>query len=224
MDYQSVTVYTNVYVDDVKQDLKLEQYSGKETEFRQALTRQIWLHPEVSDGLTEINWIKILADMSQGSHKVRIDYCVFNTDDTGKSKSVFSKVIATGEFTLNKTNQNLPKVGKKWSDIKAGMNNTGLENQALAIAKKNSNIDNMISEQIKILDSEWRIVKKEVTGEILYRYLRVLLKTSHADGYCYSTPMEIKQEYMGNGQYSTSIKLVSLSMPDFGYAGYLDCE
>lgn len=224
MPYQDVLVYTNVYVDGVKQSLKIEQDASDDPVLCQARTRQLWLHPFESDGLTEINWIKILADVPLGNHEIKLEYCAYNFDDTGESKSTYTAVLATGSFTLVKQSNELPKIGKKWSDLKRGTSQPSLESKALAIAQKNSNIDQMKSEEIKILDSDWRIVKNELTGAILYRYMRVLLKASHPDGYCYSTPMEIKQEYSGNGNYSTNLLLVGLAAPDFGFDGYLDCE
>jgi hypothetical protein len=223
MEHDHVKVYANIYVDGVKQDLLIEQSSITEKEYKKARTQQLWFHPLVSDGLTEINWVKIIAAMSVGTHNIKVEYCIRESVGTGSSENRYEAILATGEFKLVKNDKQLPKIGKKWSDFKAGTKNPGLEGKALAIAQKNSNIDNMKSVEIKILDSDWRIVKHEYTGAILYRYMQVLLKTSHSDGYCYSTPMEIKQEYMG-GSYSSNLLLVSLLSPDFGYNGYIDCE
>jgi hypothetical protein len=223
MEHDHVKVYANIYIDGVKQDLLIEQSSITEKEYKSARTQQLWFHPLVSDGLTEINWLKIIAGMSIGTHNVKVEYCIRESVGTGTSENRYEAILATGEFKLIKNDKQLPKIGKKWSDFKAGTKNPALEAKALAIAQKNSNIDNMKSVEIKILDSDWRIVKNEYTGAILYRYMQVLLKTSHPDGYCHSTPMEIKQEYVG-GSYSSNLLLVGLLSPDFGYDGYIDCE
>lgn len=227
LENRTIQPYVLVYVDGVLQTDKLES-KDIEGKYGKNNTWQLWLHPASSDGLTDVRWVKMVDAMNIGQHKIKLEYYIIYDGQIEVNRvtqtNKYRALLASGEFILNKKSNELVKIGKKWSDIQTGMKNTVLEAQTLAIAKKNTNIDNMVSSAIKILDKDWRIVKNPVSGAVEYRYMRVQLKASNSKGYCYTNPMEIKQYSSGQGGFSSDLKLVGLASPDFGFDGYIDCE
>lgn len=87
---------------------------------------------------------------------------------------------------------------------KAGMSNPGLEQQMLTAANNLGWNDKFL--KTIITSSTWVVVKNELTGAILYRYLGAVCTTKSNDGKCYYQEFSFKQDYTGGGNYSSAVK------------------
>lgn len=212
--------YTIIYIDGMKQEYKYDNVTISDNAQLKNNTRQIWLYPNVSDGLTDIKWIKSVDNLTPGNHKVRLEYFIY--DPTEKEEYIAK--IAEGEFTLVKNANDKLKIGKSWANFKPLHSNTTLENAILEVAKKTSKIeDNLQPNAVKIMDTNWTVIKNKITGAILHRIMVVQIKCSNQDGYCYTYPREVKQDYIG-GNFSTTITLVTHTNKNIGFDGYIDCN
>lgn len=90
---------------------------------------------------------------------------------------------------------------------KAGMNNAALEQQMLAAANNLGWKDKFL--KTIITSSAWNIEKNSLTGAILYRYVGAVCTTKSADGKCYYQEFSFKQDYVGGGNYSSTVKYSS---------------
>lgn len=226
MERGTIFPYTRIYVDGVMQDCYYDPASF--SEFWKASTRQIWLHPTVSDGVTDINWVRIVDKMSPGTHSIRLEYYIRGWNPQKfhdpKAPADCKGLLASGEFTLVKKAGDHVRIGKKWSDFNAVQSNAGLEASFVASAKNYGADDKgYVASSVKIMDNGWRIVKNEVTGVVLYRYMNALFKFTNPEGYCRTEPMEVRQEYIG-GTYSSKNAVVPISKQTFGYSGDVDCD
>lgn len=226
MERGQIYPYTRIYVDGVMQDCYFDPASF--SEYWKASTRQVWLHPTVSDGFTDINWVRIVDKMSPGSHKIRLEYYIRAWNPKKfhdpKAQADCKGLLASGEFTIVKKAGDRVRIGKKWSDFKAVQVNGGLESAFLASAKTYGADDKgYVASAVKLMSSGWTVVKNEVTGVVLYRYMNIMLKLTNPEGYCRSEPMEVRQEYVG-GTYSSKNAVVPISKQTFGYSGDIDCD
>lgn len=213
--------YTLIYIDGKLQDYKYDNSSLIEADVLKNNTRQIWLYPSVSDGLTDIKWIKSVDKLSAGNHQVKLEYWIEEPteNDTYKAK------IAEGDFTLVKKAGDKLKIGKSWSNFKTAMSNSTYESKILYVAQQISKLeDGLVAKAVKIVSSDWTIVKNNTTGAILYRYLVVQVKFTNPEGYCYTAPREAKQDYSGNGNYTSEFTLVTHYNKNIGFNGYIDCD
>lgn len=87
---------------------------------------------------------------------------------------------------------------------KAGISNPGLEQQILTAANNLGWNDKFL--KTIITSSTWVVVKNELTGAILYRYLGAVCTTKSNDGKCYYQEFSFKQDYTGGGNYSSAVK------------------
>lgn len=214
--------YTLVYIDGKLQDFKYDNASLIESEVLKNNTRQIWLHPLVADGLTDIHWVKTVDKLSAGNHAVTLEYYIEEPINTNER---YTAKIAEGTFNLVKKQGDKIKLGKSWSSFKVAMNNPSYESKILYVAQQTSKMeDGLTAKSVKIVSSDWSIVKNNLTGAILYRYLVVQVKFTNADGYCYTAPREAKQEYAGNGNYASEFTLITHLNKKIGFNGYIDCD
>lgn len=213
--------YILIYIDGKKQDYMYDNVSISGNNQLKNNTRQIWMYPNVSDGLTNINWIKSVDKLPVGNHKVKLEYFIYEPTENDE----FVAKIAEGEFTLVKKAGDKLKIGKSWNDFKTAMSNSSLETKILNVAKSTSKLDDGLQpKEVKIMNSDWKVVSNKLTGVILYRLLVVQIKCTNVSGYCYTIPREAKQEYLGGGNYSTEITLITHTNKHIGFDGYIDCN
>jgi hypothetical protein len=217
----AVFPYTLIYIDGNLQDYKYDNASLIDVEVLKNNTRQVWLHPTVSDGLTDIKWIKSVNKLSSGSHHIKLEYWIEEPTES----DTFKAKIAEGEFNLIKKTGDKLKIGKSWSDFKVAMSNSIYQSKILYVAQQTSKMDDGLkAKAVKIVSSDWKIVKNNITGVILYRYLVVQVKFTNSEGYCYTEPREAKQEYTGNGNYASEFTLITHYNKNIGFKGYIDCD
>lgn len=227
MPMDAITPYAKISIDGIERDYLFEStiLFGDDAK---ATTRQLWFHPLTSDGLTDIKWVKEIGKLSVGAHDVKVSYYIEQKVDKIINGSPVQNThiakLAEGSFTINKQEGDAIKIGKKWSDFKPEKSDPKLESDILGVALKITKYeDGMMPKAVKIMDSDWTIVKHEITGAILYRYITVQIKHINPDGYCTTKPRQAKQEYLGGG-YATKITLITQYNKNIGFDGYIDCE
>lgn len=212
--------FYKVYVDGIDQGLKLQQ-AHLDNKFATETTRQIWLHPKPTDDPTEIEWVNLVNQLSNGKHNIKMEYYVQNV--TGES---VSNVIASGEFTLIKKVGDVLKIGKNWNSISAKMKDATLEKRALELCQiklpyKAERGDQFLA--AKIIQSNWKVVYNKVSGVPIYRWLPIQILSKKSNGACFLLAYGVQQDYLGNNQYSDKTETINfVNIP--GEIGYLDCN
>lgn len=216
MKCSSCMSYFKIYVDGVDQGYKYD-FAVLDYQFQMQTTRQIWLHPQTADGLTERDWQRTIANMSPGPHVVKVEYYAMDGED-------YTAKMAEGSFTVNKKSGDAVRVGKSWSSFKEGMSDASLKSKILTLAKgdKTWKYDGT-PEAVKITSTGWKSKTEKYTGKILYRYIDCQIKLKLPDGYCETEGVRIRQEYMGNGSYGSAVGFVT-SMDSFGSNHQIDCD
>ncbi len=90
---------------------------------------------------------------------------------------------------------------------KAGMSNPAMEQQMLTVLNKLGWEQQF--KKVVITSSEWTVVKNELTGAILYRYLGAVGAGPDPDGKCYYQECTFKQDYTGAGKFESAIRFNS---------------
>jgi hypothetical protein len=169
-----------------------------------------WIKDNYGPYLAEENWtlsyfLDELARSGDISHEISMELIFstskirdikskFNLDLGGGSESV--KTLATKLHQELMASRQLPK---------AGMQNTALEKQMLTIMEKLPGWNEKFNKAI-ITGSGWNIIKNELTGAILYRYIAVVGTCKDSEGNCYVQEFTFKQDYTGGGNYETAVK------------------
>ena len=153
--------------------------------------------------------------LSGGKHKIRVEMWGGNSLDNSTKEP-----IAKGEFTLDKIEFVAPSIGA-YNTIKAQMINSDLENQALKLVTQQSAVEGLGSKysKPKIADSDWAIVKNNLTSAIMYRTISIVFYEVNSKGICKAIYFYFKQDYTGAGKYSNT-----LIYNGVGTSNRVDCE
>jgi len=138
----------------------------------------------------------LLSKLPGGTHKVHL--VVYRYKD-----------LAVGEFTIEgNTFQNYESfhtrlAGAETKNVflpKPGMKDRGLEGAMKALVGK-SRYEGFQGEILRVVvqDKEWNIQRHELTGAVMFRYIRAAVAVKGKDGKCrLITLVNFKQEFFGN--------------------------
>jgi len=138
----------------------------------------------------------MLSKLPGGTHKVQ--FVVYRYKD-----------LAVGEFTIKgNTFQNYESLhtrlaGAETKNVvmpKPGMKDRGLEGAMRALVEK-SRYEGFQGDILSVVvqDKEWNIQRHELTGAVMFRYIRAAVAVKGKDGKCrLITLVNFKQEFFGN--------------------------
>ena len=151
-------------------------------------------------GSTEsVDFENKILKLNNGDYTIRLEMWG-SSDGVSNDK----EVIAKGEFKLTKMYVE-PAPTKKYSDMKPGMVNASLEQQALKLVNAKAAADGWKEKytKAKIESTDWVIIKDEYTGVILHRRIDMQLYGVWPDGKCKMVGFEFQEEYTGGGNYGS---------------------
>ena len=132
---------------------------------------------------------KLFIRLKQGDNKVKF-YLKRNSD-----------ILIEEEVILTKKPGDTYKIGKTLADFKAGKMNTPTYKAAVLKAIQSHAASAGWKEKftaVKILSSDWNIVRNRLTGVILYRTIGAWCYAKWPDGHCTVQDFYFKQNYNGS--------------------------
>ncbi len=176
-------------------------------------TRQIWINTAEEPNHIE-SWSKIVNALPAGKHRVRLE--MWTRSYIGKSE----KPAAVGEFTLEKAEGAVVRLGRTFADLKPGMTSADIEQAALAAVAAHASEQGWKErfEKVKIQSSAWSMIRHEVTGVLLGRQIGVWAFARWPDGHCTHQPFTLGQEHDGK-DFSGPLRYVSI-----GSQTEIDCD
>ena len=141
---------------------------------------------------------KLFIRLKQGENKVNVWAVVDN------------ETIIKEEVTLTKKPGDSFKIGKTFADFKAGMKNPTIEASFLQTMQKVATNKSWKEKfkAVKIASNDWTIIRHEISGRILGRYITAYCYAQWPDGHCTVQPFSLQQEYNGSS-YSNAFKTYS---------------
>jgi len=134
---------------------------------------------------------------------------VKNTETTKPTDATKTENNTTAPTTTKQTPEVKPAVAAagKFSDIKAGMVNAALEQQAIKLVTEKATNENWKEKytKAKIVSTDWEIEKNEYTSEIICRKIYMKLYGVWPEGKCEAVDFGFKQDYIGGGKYGNSL-------------------
>lgn len=213
--------YYNIYVDGVKEKYwNVELVDLSKNGLVNTTTYQVWLNPKPEDQKVRDEWKDLINKLSDGEHTIRLDMVAGSPDSYSGAE-----VVASGEFKIIKGSGETFQAdyGKTFDDVIAKMNDADLEAKMLAVAREYAK-DNGYKEDfkaVKIANSDWTIIRHEISGAILRRIIDVHCYAVWPDGHCTTQKFVFGQEYNGS-EYSKTVKFHGVT---FGsYAENLNCN
>ena len=191
------------------------QYTINYTEVsEQGSTYELEMAPQLSDVKypKEAHTLcKDMAILSPGVHEIKVAVSYYDKRE-GKSR-VLGEVI----FDFDNSNE---AGRKKFNEMVNAYKSYALSNVELPSAKMTnpaieSSIKTCIIEagwsqtpvKVIIMESEWHTVRDQYLGTILQRQINVAVVTKDENGKCMVFYPSIYQEYLGNGEYSSTSTL-----------------
>ena len=198
--YASKEVSINVYVDGVynsSHSFGIQHLDGNQ------MYLDIELLPETGNIRHEgpAKYANGLKSISASKHQITIELIAnygfaiakgsFELDATGGTDKINEQYLAykaanAAKVILGRSKRNDPK-------LEAGM--------VQAIKSSNWTMEPV---KATIFDSDWRVVRNTYTGEILYRAIRGEVSAKGSNGECQLYFVDFKQDYLGNGNYSST--------------------
>ncbi|MCH2229238.1 MAG: hypothetical protein MK105_02745 [Crocinitomicaceae bacterium] len=149
-------------------------------------------------GSRSIFYTKVIENLTIGKHALKIEILI------GQDEK-YSKVLASGEVTLNLTQNAIVKLLKNedFCFPKSGRIDPSLE--AKMLKKFNEKGWKEQAKKVIILDKDWTIVRNNYTGVIIKRTINALI-VSTIDGACVKEDFTFIQEHNGSS-YSSGLDM-----------------
>lgn len=171
-----------------------------------------WFSSNYAPYIAKENWtysyfMDELAGAGDISHNITCELD-FPTSIQGNIKGSLSLDLGAGSAKIKTISVKLhDQLMTSRTLPKAGMNNPALEQQMLTAANNLGWNDKFL--KTIITSSAWVTEKNSLTGAILYRYVGAVCTTKSSDGKCYYQEFSFKQDYVGGGNYSSTVKYSS---------------
>lgn len=168
-----------------------------------------WFKDNYAPYVAKENWtysyfMDELANSGDISHNITCEL-VFPTSIQADIKGAVALDLGAGSASIKALSAKLhDQLMASRTLPKSGMSNPALEQQMLTAANNLGWNDKFL--KTIITSSTWVVVKNELTGAILYRYLGAVCTTKSNDGKCYYQEFSFKQDYTGGGNYSSAVK------------------
>ncbi len=171
-----------------------------------------WMKDFYAPYIAQENWtlaylMDNLAKAGDIHHDIscELDFAGFGAEHI-KSKLAFD--MSGGSESLKKMSTDMNQALMATRKLpKAGMSNPAMEQQMLTVLNKLGWEQQF--KKVVITSSEWTVVKNELTGAILYRYLGAVGAGPDPDGKCYYQECTFKQDYTGAGKFESAIRFNS---------------
>lgn len=159
---------------------------------------------------TYIMIFEALGKLTPIRHDLRMDIRLNPVQGTHYSskEAMFSIDLGEGSEVLQDVAASLSSVNLSKVNLpKAGMSNASIENAMLKIMKDKESVQDY--KKAIITSSGWTVEKNEL-GIILNKYISAALTSKNEDGKCYFQNFTFKYDYIGGGNYSTTLTLGSV--------------
>ncbi|MBL7998815.1 MAG: hypothetical protein JNL32_09280 [Candidatus Kapabacteria bacterium] len=213
----------DIIVIDRKILLTPEMYKNAYVQFP-IIPDKVWLQNNygayADKGLnTYIMIFDALGKLTPIRHDLRMDIRLNPVEGTHYSakEAMFSIDLGEGSEVLQDVAASLSSVNLSKVNLpKAGMSNASMEAAMLKIMKDKSTVQDY--KKAIITSSGWTVEKNEL-GIILNKYVSATLASKNEDGKCYIQSFTFKYDYVGGGNYSSTLTLGSV-----GNKVEIECE
>lgn len=198
----SLSFYYDLYVDGVKNSWLVERGDWVTEAHLARTSQQVWLYVNKEGKERDVaNWSKILSGLKPGTHEIRVDLKVESA-----SEEVSKKVFASGSFQIIKKAGDKLKIGKSFSDYKAGMQDAALNAQIMENLKNWGKSQNWPEtfKKVKIASTDWDIIRNSL-GIILKRTVTAYGYSTTPDGFSQVQSFVFRQDYDG-AKYAKAVK------------------
>lgn len=204
----------DIIVIDRKILLTPEMYKNAYVQFP-IIPDKVWLQNNygayADKGLnTYIMIFDALGKLTPIRHDLRMDIRLNPVEGTHYSakEAMFSIDLGEGSEVLQDVAASLSSVNLSKVNLpKAGMSNASMEAAMLKIMKDKSTVQDY--KKAIITSSGWTVEKNEL-GIILNKYVSATLASKNEDGKCYIQSFTFKYDYVGGGNYSSTLTLGSV--------------
>lgn len=217
-------VEIRIYIDGKRQDfgIGLKDFSGVQA----TITQKSFVMNGKGDDAQWNNedFINSLNGLSNGSHTYKVELWGYYAPQTAMGYEEFAtkSAIASGEFTVNKTENSTVKLGRTFESVEAKMTDTDIETRALKALKEHAANQGWSETftQIKITEEDWTIEYHRETGAILDRRIICTALAKWPNGQCTIQSFSFIQDYNGSG-YQKIVKITGIVS---GSQEQVDCE
>lgn len=173
---------------------------------------EAWMKDHYASYIAQENWTLsyLMDNLSQAGdvhHDITcdLDFAGFGAERI-ESKLAFD--MSGGSAALKKMASDMHQTLMATRKLpKAGMSNPAIEQQMLTVMNKLGWEQQF--KKVVITSSEWTVVKNDLTGAILYRFLGAVGAGPDPDGKCYYQEFTFKQDYTGAGKFESTIRFNS---------------
>lgn len=183
------------------------------------------LNEDEKGNITDSDFNQKLKKLPVGTYTIKVEIFV----EACNVKSF----IANGEFTISKGEKTNAKIGKTFNDVKAKKSDPELEAKMLKwlndqkeqLAGDVAKDRNYIA--VKLVSDDWKIIRKQATGEITSHTIDAAVLVKDAAGKCQIWVCVFFQDYNGSG-YKDSLRLNMFQKDNaksvYQFVGDCDCE